>query len=54
MHEIGINISEKHIEVCRTANHLLTLQPTNVTMLLMYSRYLNDVINNEFYALDIL
>ena len=53
MHAVGISISEKHAEIGRLANRLLLLQPTHIPMLLTYSRYLNDIINNEYYALDI-
>jgi hypothetical protein len=50
MHGIGIAISDKHQQISRIANRLLILQPTNLPMLLTYSRYLNDIINNEYYA----
>jgi PAS domain S-box-containing protein len=53
LHATGIAISDKHQEISRVANRLLLLQPSNVAMLLTYSRYLNDIINNEYYAHDI-
>lgn len=32
----------------------MTIYPNELSMLLMYSRYLNDIINNEFSAIDTL
>eukprot|EP00347_Sterkiella_histriomuscorum_P015498 403356802 len=52
MHELGIQISKNHQTITNLANKLLKIYPNQLVMLINYSKYLNDVVNNEFNAFD--